>query len=519
MYIPTRTNVHSPDNLATMESAAIFPALVPMTCLGEYLLRLRGQSKATTRLLGTSCALLKSCLEDNFAAHSAYPQALRVAIRQKAYVDWLKLESEWPGLLTESSQIRLPTVTGLWTEFSAAVDSLLRLDPVKLEIQFWESHVEYRGLHVRPVVVLLCDTLVSMSAELRECIMDILNVQPRYNDIYDDFQHQLDARQSPAANRIPDLTRAITAFLHVPNEVGCLVIVFGKLVQAAIDYQDTVGLPGFQLDLNQHLDRVVDEHRSRISEPFSRTVLEVRQALAVCDFRGTQRLLIEDAAALATRPSYTGLSWDMFKMFAESIMQAANAQGPEFSAHIKLALSRARLYHFLDPTAAKDDAWTWVLDWETPEDEPVSDRDSDSDSDDDVEYDVYDLPEVCFGPVGPPLKVEDYALAITDVSDLPDDDCSICRDSLNVHERVQDEIPVKVECGHAFHYGCLTTLINGLRKFSNLCPNCRRPVCDRRPRRLKDGDELNSVQASDAQEQVVVERFLQYRYGDVVMTD
>jgi hypothetical protein len=84
---------------------------------------------------------------------------------------------------------------------------------------------------------------------------------------------------------------------------------------------------------------------------------------------------------------------------------------------------------------------------------------------------------------------------------------------------VRDEVPVKAECDHTFHYDCLSTLINGLFKFSNLCPNCRRPVCDRRSRRLKDDEELISVHALDEEELARVERFLQDREGDVVMTD
>jgi hypothetical protein len=81
--------------------------------------------------------------------------------------------------------------------------------------------------------------------------------------------------------------------------------------------------------------------------------------------------------------------------------------------------------------------------------------------------------------------------------DLSERECSICRDTLNIHETIRDGVSVKIKCGHCFHYGCLTTLIDGRSKFSNLCPNCRQEVCKRKPRRLKNGKELYNVQGTE----------------------
>jgi hypothetical protein len=104
-------------------------------------------------------------------------------------------------------------------------------------------------------------------------------------------------------------------------------------------------------------------------------------------------------------------------------------------------------------------------------------------------------------------------------SDLPEEDCPICRDTLNVTDTIRDEVPVKIKCGHCFHYGCLTTLINDLSKFSNLCPNCRQEVCKRRPRCLKNGKTLDDVQAmeADGANMGEQERYLQDKHGDFVM--
>jgi hypothetical protein len=201
----------------------------------------------------------------------------------------------------------------------------------------------------------------------------------------------------------------------------------------------------------------------------------------------------------------------MFKNFVNGLMQVANEREPEFIDSVRRAFFELRLGCFLDHNAPKDDTWRWI-----PEEEEYE---YESDSEVDSEVDLDDLSDVCFEPFGPSLKVENHAFAVTKVSDLPEEDCSICRDELNVHQTVRDEVPVKAHCGHTFHYGCLSTLINGISKFSNLCPNCREEVCHRRPKRQKDSKELESAQNSGTRDEAEPGRSLQDRYGDVVMRD
>jgi hypothetical protein len=349
---------------------------------------------------------------------------------------------------------------------------------------------------------------MDLSSDLKDWLMHIINSQPHYNDVQGDLQGQFNARHLLGANTIPELARTIIAFRHEYMAIEDAIAIFAKLVQNAIDrYQDTTSFSSDHTTLDQYVNELVDHHRFLVSDPFSKSSLALRQQLALCDIRGTMRLLVWDAATLLDRSCYTGLSWDMFRNFVNGLIHVVNAREPACVDHVRTALFVLRLDCFLDPNALKDDTWVWLPEGEEYDYEP------------DEEVDLDDLPDVCFEPVGPSLKAEQHAFAVTKSFDLPEEDCSICRDMLDVHETVRDEVPVKVSCGHTFHYGCLSTLINGVSKFSNLCPNCRQEVCHRRPRRLKDGKELESAQISGAQGEAEPERFLQDMYGDVVMTD
>ncbi|KAG9185101.1 hypothetical protein G6011_07645 [Alternaria panax] len=245
--------------------------------------------------------------------------------------------------------------------------------------------------------------------------------------------------------------------------------------------------------LNQYLNELLDRHRFLISDPFSNLTLALRQQLASCDIRGTARLLVRDVATLSDRTPYTGLPWDMFKNFVDGLIHVVNALEPVCIGRVRTALFMLRLNHFLDPNATKDNTWTWLPDeWE---DEYESDGKVDPD----------DL-----------LK---YEFTVIETLGLPEEDWSICRDTLNVQKTVREEVSVKVDFSHTFHYGCVSTLVNGVFKFSNLCPNCRQKVCHRRRRRLKDNKELESTQISEVQDEVEPGHFLQDRYGEVVMMD
>ncbi|CAG5155912.1 uncharacterized protein ALTATR162_LOCUS3897 [Alternaria atra] len=273
---------------------------------------------------------------------------------------------------------------------------------------------------------------MDLSSDLKDWLMHIINSQPHYNDVQGDLQGQFNARHLLGANTIPELARTIIAFRHEYMAIEDAIAIFAKLVQNAIDrYQDTTSFSSDHTTLDQYVNELVDHHRFLVSDPFSKSSLALRQQLALCDIRGTMRLLVWDAATLLDRSCYTGLSWDMFRNFVNGLIHVVNAREPACVDHVRTALFVLRLDCFLDPNALKDDTWVWLPEGEEYDYEP------------DEEVDLDDLPDVCFEPVGPSLKAEQHAFAVTKSFDLPEEDCSICRDMLDVHETVRDEVPVK----------------------------------------------------------------------------
>ncbi|KAH8628231.1 hypothetical protein IG631_18000 [Alternaria alternata] len=487
-----------------METVAVTPALLPMTRLETCLRPLRGYFEATTSVLSSYCDLLDSYL----SYQATTSDASRLIIRLSATKEWAELQPRLLGLPMGTVKVVLPDFEAIWAEVVAILDAVLLQDPTKCSLEFWNQQVNYRGLRVQPVVILVCDTLMDLSPDFKDWIMHIINSQPRYHDVQGNLQAQFKARELLGANTIPEMARIITTIPHDYETIWGGVAVFARLVQHMIDHhQEMRTFSSGSPTLNQYLNELVDHHRALVSDPFTITPLALRQQLASCDVRGTARLLVWDAATLSDQPSYTGLPWDMFKNFIDGLMHVVGALGPVCIGHVRTALFMLRLDCFLEPDAAKDDTWTWL-----PEE-------WDDEYESDGEFDPDDLPEVCFEPIGPTIKTEQYAFAVTNILDLSEEDCSICRDTLNVHETVRDEVPVKIDCGHTFHYGCLSTLINGISKFSNLCPNCRQKICSQRPKRLKDDEELQSARFPGEQDEVEPVRFLQDRYGDVVMTD
>jgi hypothetical protein len=109
------------------------------------------------------------------------------------------------------------------------------------------------------------------------------------------------------------------------------------------------------------------------------------------------------------------------------------------------------------------------------------------------------LTDVSFEPSGPRMDVDDIATKTRYLknptcsmcrNDSETEDecghstCNICLDTLDLNATGQSKTPMEVRCGHAhsFHFECLDDLINGISEFSNLCPNCRGSICERRAR-------------------------------------
>jgi hypothetical protein len=264
------------------------------------------------------------------------------------------------------------------------------------------------------------------------------------------------------------------------------------------------------------MEALVDGLRSLITHPFSSIPIRVRRQTAHINIRGTFRLLLHDAATLAnsTHP-LTELQWRMFQFFVHWLHKTALTY--DCVGSVRKTLEILKLTEFFDFNA------TPIPGWDHEDFQDLLEEDSDDDEEEDIDYD--DLPDDLFEPSGPERKVEHRATAVATNSELRKEYCSICRDTLDIYAKMREEVPVKVECGHCFHYGCLNTLINGISKYSNACPNCRQTVCPPQEKRLKDEYTLsqpatpNDGVSGAASESALEASDPRDKEGDVVMTD
>lgn len=355
-----------------------------------------------------------------------------------------------------------------------------------------------------------------------------MSTQLQPADILTAASAQVKARDRLGADSLPEFARALD---HCT--IGNLVIdkvleCFGYLVHSATNYWLSTGSSGLiQSALTDHLQSIMLGHQIYVSLGFIDSWLQERQALAQIDIHSTYHLLLHDARAFMTsssgRVSVGDLHWHMFRKFVRGVLHTASTHGPTCLVLACTSLSTFGLAGFFDVSATPIAGWTWDSfnpDMFTMEYYDFEDYDQDDDDDDEV--DINDLPDVCFDAVGPALKVEHHALAAAYASELPAEPCPICLEAMHGGETVRDEVPVKTTCGHAFHYGCLGTLINGLAKFSNLCPYCRGKICPQREKRLKGSSKIAGEDESRGSTGEVVAasgRDLQDTQGDVVMTD
>ena len=388
---------------------------------------------------------------------------------------------------------------------------------------FWDQNVEYFGLRAARTTKLLFESLL-LSPRLEDWVAHFIEIQPRYDDRPSDLLNQARRRSLLGPDITPDLAQTLLASSQDREAIRYIIELFAMPVHIIATLHPSIGthvsnrtrrteVHSFVQTLDELLKGSFETYSAHVSDPLSTTRLSLRRQLAQANICGTFKLLVQDFLSLySRRGSSDGLSWDMFKRFVEGVEQVfATAPSSQYFTLIREALEHFQLDGFLDSQTGRDVAWEWDL------------HGLESESEEEEEgVNLDDLLDVCFEPIGPTLKPEHHAIVVTLDAHLPEEDCSICRDTLNVQETVRDEVPIKIECGHCFHYGCLSALINGIAKFSNLCPNCRHQICERRRRRSKDGKELESVQgdgAHDRSEDEFVGRSLQNLEGDVVMTD
>ncbi|KAF2832332.1 hypothetical protein CC86DRAFT_377514 [Ophiobolus disseminans] len=432
--------------------------------------------------------------------------------------EWKEAASyEWrafvDSLVPDSVASILPTSEAIRTESLAFLHAYR--GPI-LEQQdydwFLATDIEWFGLSLNRTTVLVFQELRTITLAA-QWIDVVLANRPIYVDMPGNLNEQLGAREQATLNIFIDLHRTIAALQLDPIALCDVVDLFGPIVLSAANYAWSLNTSLMEESIDHDVEAIVKSHRAMILDPLSEIPLRVRQQMAQVNIRGTFRLLLHDAVELANNSSpLSELHWRLFQKFVNGLYESASAYN--CVDHVREALVRNGLDEFFDTTALPVLGWTCQAFEDILEPEDAGD--------DDINYD--DLPHEYFEPSGPDMRVEHHAIAVTMASVLSEQDCSICRDMLNIYETSREEVPVKVECAHCFHYGCLTTLINGIANYSNSCPNCRKVICPSRKKCLKDTYKFYERLAplpEETETMVEVKRdpLLCDKEGDVVMTD
>jgi hypothetical protein len=437
-------------------------------------------------------------------------------IEESARREWRHMME---SLLQKStiSQQAIPSFEAIWSEAYA----FLRFHCGHGEFgpedhnSLWVEDVEYFGTPCQKITVLIFEELRAVPM-LVPSINDIVMNQPRYIDSPANLVEQLDARTLAAPDMLLDLDHAIGAFRSDADAICTLIGLFGPMVLSAVNYLWAGG--GTNIFSPERADFDVEPLikyiRRAVGDPFSDLSIQARQQLAGVNVRGIFMLLLLDAVELNNNfPLASEIHWRMFQRFVRGVCRSAVTHN--CVQHVREALEQYGLDEFLDPTALPVSGW-----------EPLAFEDILEPEDDDFEPDIDwdDLFDDFHEPSGPDTRVERHVIAVTATSDLPEEDCSICRDTFNILSTSRDEVPVKIDCGHCFHYGCLGTLINGIQDYSNVCPNCRQKICPPRGKRQKDEHQslydapLVGAKEVEARGADAVPNLCD-KEGDVVMTD
>lgn len=373
---------------------------------------------------------------------------------------------------------------------------------------------ENDGLHCERIISLILADLRANS-KLAHWIETFIKEEPRYVDRPPNLPEQLRARTTNNSIVFLDLDRAINSLRTDYDAILTVIGFFGNLVFTATNYVQSQDADMVEEPNEDAMQALIQALRDRITI-FSESPLKVRQQLCHMNIRGTFSLLLRDTANLAN-DSRSELHWRMFQRLVHSLHHTAITHNCEKA--VKEALESYGLGIFFSLSA------TPLPDWDCEVFEDIMWQYQGDDQSDEEDFNFDDLPDDFFEPCGPEIKVANHTTAVANAYELPEQDCSICLDTLDTCSKMRENIPVKIKCGHCFHYGCLKTLINGVANYSNACPHCRQVICPPREKRLKCEKEINEMLTSStggmgAESDTMESRsHLRDKEGDVVMTD
>ncbi|KAF2846554.1 hypothetical protein T440DRAFT_521732 [Plenodomus tracheiphilus IPT5] len=361
---------------------------------------------------------------------------------------------------------------------------------------------------------------------------------------------QLELREALGINALPAFASLLSTYRWEPLSIRRIIQWIGVHVWEAVDQYTRfhLGSGGFLNDTFENfVQKVISKYSTWLTIKLGRGPDPWFDEPCEIDIRSVMLLLLHDAGNLVmggnmpylireTRNEVFigGLEWSLLRKTFAAMREVAQSCGSDCAQEYDRYLGEFQLLPLLEPDAEPVLGWTWLRDRHPPEEEDLLEAFDTSESVEPSESDEGEFEndlelnqgwdDQVHEPTGPDLKIEDHTLAVARTSELHEEDCSICCETLNVSERVRKLVPIKTECGHCFHYGCLSELINGIYEFSNLCPFCRAEICPKRQQCLKkeyrtSGESTSDNSRSEQDNEAISTRDLQDGSGDVVMTD
>ncbi|PSN71829.1 hypothetical protein BS50DRAFT_629954 [Corynespora cassiicola Philippines] len=389
---------------------------------------------------------------------------------------------------------------------------------------------EYRGVVLRQLEADFFDQL-SRCPEFADIVEELFDTQPRYIRQVSNLEEHWHAERNEDEPFV-ELSQLLCDYRNNAPALTCILQFFSAMTLfIANDAAHAYGHGVKHVNPDRISLYVADLEawiKKTICSPLCSVPLEIREQLTKVNFQGCYGFILNKALGLLDNVAANELEWELQYWLTNCAWKTMDSR--DRGDLITEVLQELKLDEFLD-----DDQLDPRPYYRFPQfdrwDVPVAYL---AHGDDDAEYeDFYGMEhffeDIHFEPVGSPLLVENFASHATIPTEIKEDVCTICLEGLSHEETELQKLPAILHaCKHTFHYGCIGELINGIEEFSNLCPNCREPICQQRERKvilpanltteLSVSDNVSDVfngyvHGSDSGETQ------SDRDGDVVMTD
>ncbi|KAF2871566.1 hypothetical protein BDV95DRAFT_668184 [Massariosphaeria phaeospora] len=281
----------------------------------------------------------------------------------------------------------------------------------------WDEHADVRNIDQKYIAV----------------IADVLREQPVYIDRPSNFNKNRFISTLGQAS-LPTLDDVLGPLLNDRTTALHAMDFFSPLIILVVDWfrMTEVYAPSDEF-LALARECIVDHCSRRFSLPYDTIPVEIRRDLAKTNVSEVTDMFFQYAGMCVVMDHWSGLGWYMHSWFARRAL-ALLPDGPirqviieDLNSACFLPAYNIPIHNFCPPRYR-------YLHTNLDEDEELTAEDEELTAEDEeltVEYEVDDIEDVVFEPVGEPLNPLDYAEAITGRNPVSEEEiCLICQDPL-----------------------------------------------------------------------------------------